>query len=90
MEHHSNRDYVNSIHARPITDDLPRVVSYCSKFYDCYQARPIRDDYPFFSQFPLPEFEREALKHDREALPFQLHVESNRRMKHRFRRSLNT
>lgn len=84
VEHPSNKPFVRSIHAKPITDDLPNVVSYCSKFLDVYQARAIRDEYPLFNQFPLPQFEIEALKQEREEQPFHMLVQSNREMKKRF------
>jgi hypothetical protein len=87
VNHESNRPFVSSIHAQPITDNLPEVVGYCSKFYDAYYARSLREDsdYELFRQHPLTADERQALKHEREALPFHMLVESMRDMKKRFR-----
>ena len=88
--HPSLSDFLRVINAKPITETIPHAVSYCSKFFDNHYARRIRDDYPLFNQFPLAEFEKEALKHQRERLPFNLLNHSRREMKQRFRECAKT
>ena len=53
--HSSFINDIRTIDARPITEDLTHTVSYCSKFYDIYQARWLRDrtEYEFYFQHPL-------------------------------------
>jgi hypothetical protein len=64
IEHEANR--LNSIESKPITD-LPKAVSYCSKFLDTYQARSLRENanYVFFNQFPMPASEKQVSREER-------------------------
>lgn len=72
VNHHSLCDFIQTIHAEPIKNDLPRAVSYCSKFYDNNYAKSIRDEYNFFNQFPVTNAEKELLAQDRENAPFMI------------------
>lgn len=67
-----------TIDARPIIDDLPKVVSYCSKFYDIYQARIIRDknQYDFYNMHPLGKLDLVTLKRARNEYCFGQNVET--------------
>ena len=53
-------DFIQTIHAEPIRDNLPKAVSYCSKFYDNLYARQIRDEYYLYNQFPITDAEKEC------------------------------
>ena len=90
VNHPSLCDYVQTIDSRPIKDDLPQVVSYCSKFYDNHYARSIRDEYNLFNQFPITNSEKKLLAKEREDAPFmiinRLMNESNNNMKRKFNR----
>ncbi len=70
-KHHSLIDYIQTIHAKPINEDIHKVVSYCSKFYDNYYAIKIRDEYPLFNQFPITDEQKQLLKSDRDNLRYQ-------------------
>jgi hypothetical protein len=91
VNHPSICDFVRTIHAEPIDKDLPRAVSYCSKFYDNHYARSIRDEYNLFHQFPITNAEKELLAKEREDAPFmiikRLMTDTNTLMKQRFNRS---
>jgi hypothetical protein len=91
VNHHSLCDFVQTIHAEPIDKDLPRAVSYCSKFYDNRYARSIRDEYNLFYQFPITNAEKEQLAKEREDAPFmiikRLMTDTNALMKQRFNHS---
>ncbi len=88
MNHHSMYDFIQTIHAEPITTDLPRAVAYCSKFYDNCYAKSLRTEYDLFRQFPITNEEKEALAIERENLPFKIipkmMKESNEYMRMRF------
>jgi hypothetical protein len=88
VSHDSNIDFIASIHAEPITHDLPRAVAYCSKFYDNCYATSMRTDYDLFRQFPITNEEKQLLAKERENLPFQfipkMLKESNEYMRMRF------
>jgi hypothetical protein len=72
--------FVESFHAVPIYN-LPGIVAYASKLYDVEQMRPIRDDYQLYNQHgPIGAAEKEALKEDREQLPFYAEVQANREL----------
>lgn len=79
-------DHIRTIDARPITENLPHAVSYCSKFYDNYQARIIRDknQYEFYYQFPLGKHELKMLKSDQKDRTNQMMANSNNELKERF------
>jgi hypothetical protein len=64
-------DYVQTIHAEPVDQDIHRVISYCSKFYDNHYAVKIRDEYPLFNQFPITDEQKQLLKNDRDELRYQ-------------------
>lgn len=91
INHSSMCDYVQSIDARPIEDNLPRAVSYCSKFYDNLYARSIRDEYNLFNQFPITDAEKVLLAKEREDAPFmivkRLMTETSNQMKQKFNHS---
>lgn len=91
VNHKSLCDFVQTIHAEPIDKDLPRAVSYCSKFYDNHYARSIRDEYNLFHQFPITDAEKELLAKEREDAPFmiikRLMTDTNALMKQRFNHS---
>jgi hypothetical protein len=70
-KHHSLIDYVQTIHAEPVDQDIHRVISYCSKFYDNHYAVKIRDEYPLFNQFPITDEQKQLLKNDRDELRYQ-------------------
>lgn len=84
--HHCFKDHIRTIDARPITDDLPFVVSYASKFYDNYQARNIRNNhqYEFYNQFPLGENDLKILASERKNYSAQMLVDSNKELRSRF------
>ena len=65
--HHSMCNYIQSIDARPILDNLPRAVAYCSKFYDNCYARAMIEDYELHRQLPLTKEEKEELALQRES-----------------------
>ena len=91
VNHKSLCDFVQTIHAEPIDKDLPRAVSYCSKFYDNHYARSIRDEYNLFHQFPITDAEKELLAKEREDAPFmiikRLMTDTTTLMKQRFNHS---
>lgn len=84
--HHSLSEHIRTIHAEPITTDLPRAVSYCSKFYDIYQARIIRDkiQYEFYHQHPLGKDDLQTLANERKDRSSQMISSSNEEMRERF------
>lgn len=88
VSHDSMCDFIQTIHAEPITSDLPRAVAYCSKFYDNCYAKSMRSDYDLFRQFPITNEEKELLAKEREHLPFRfipkMLKESNDYMRMRF------
>lgn len=88
VNHHSQCDFIRTIHAEPIDKDLPRAVSYCSKFLDNYYARNIGKEYDLLHQFPIIDSEKELLATERENLPFhfvpKILKESNEYMRMRF------
>ena len=91
VNHPSLCDFVQTIHAEPIKENLPRAVSYCSKFYDNHYARSIRDEYNLFHQFPITDAEKELLAKEREDAPFmiikRMMTDTNALMKQRFNHS---
>jgi hypothetical protein len=80
-DHPKISDFVDSFHAEPIDDyDLPKIVSYASKFYDVEQMRAKRDDYQLYYQHgPIGADGKEALKQEREQLPFYAEVQAKRK-----------
>jgi len=85
-KHHCFSDHIRTIDARPITKDLPFAVSYCSKFYDIYQARIIRDkdQSELYHQHPLGTDDLKALATDRKISTSEMITNSNNEMKERF------
>ena len=58
MKHPSIEPYFKAMHAKPITDNIEKAVSYCSKFYDNFYARQIRNNYQLFNQHPILNSEK--------------------------------
>lgn len=81
-------DFVQTIHAKRITSNLPQAVAYCSKFYDNCYARSMRTEYDLFRQHPITNEEKAALAIERQKLPFHftrtMLKESNEYMRMRF------
>lgn len=84
-------EHIRTIDARKITNDLPFVVSYASKFYDNYQARIIRDKdgYDLYHMFPLGRSELETLKRSHTDKRNELIQSSNVNMRELFRSCRN-
>jgi hypothetical protein len=79
-DHKNISPFVESFHAVPIYN-LPGIVAYASKFYDVEQMRRIRDDYQLYNLHgPITAAEKEALKEERERLPFYAEVQANREL----------
>ena len=61
------------MHSEPIKEDLPKVVSYCSKFFNNYyiEKYEMMEEYDLFNQFPASEEHKQLLANDRDELRYQ-------------------
>jgi len=72
-KHHSLCDFIRTMHSEPIKEDLPKVVSYCSKFFNNHyiEKYKLMEEYDLFNQFPITEEHKKMLKGNREELRYQ-------------------
>lgn len=72
-KHHSFCEFIQTMHSKPITEDLYKVVSYCSKLYNNVYVDKYRfsEEYDLFNQFPITDKRKKDLASNREELRYQ-------------------